>query len=511
VDLAAIDDDYEAEEDIAVTELSLEAGDITGLVNALDGNTVYVAGKMTLDGTTAINTGNARIMALSEVEAKGTVTLGPNTKVLGTLKPTAPTADTLTISAILGGANSVAALDLSGKTVVVSANAGSITKVTNTGTAAILTLAAAADELNTVEVAGAGNITIGGTTVAAFTVDKLSTPGAGHLVVPATAITLTITEADNGGKFAYAGAPASVDLGTSANVTIVTSTAWSSITGALAKTSGNLTVDGNLSAGGVIVAALTVNGDLTASGTSTITVTGDLKVTGSLALGGATTGALTVGGGEIGTLSSFTANAEIDVTDELTIGTVTGGITAKALVATGSGIVWVSGDSTLVTNVTANNIGFQGGALTNAATLASGVKLYVKDGGHLTIGASVQFILTDEDSQIILLPGGKIAFTTAAAFLKGTDSGDQTDITLTVANLLAPAAATWANVENTSGDYTVTTHATAGNAVNVVVGDIQFAFTNAKIDGLPGTDPAGAIGSITAGEDTIVFLGGNDD
>jgi hypothetical protein len=427
---------------------------------------------------------------------------------MGTLKAV----DTLTIPFITGGANSVGTLDLNGKGVTVSANANNITKIANTtATASTLTLdpAVTSASWNSVEV-GAGNITVVGTLLDTLTVTKLSTPDDGHLIVPATAVTLNIgNTAADGGKFAYATAPASVTLGGNGDVTVVGAL---STAGTLTKAYGNLTVEGNLSAGTVVIGAnLTVNGNLTST-VDDIGVSGYLEVTGSLSLADD----LTVGGAEIKTVSSFTAAAVItatngDVTITDTIATIGAG---KTLITAGTGTVWLTGayaNNSLGPNIAAENIGVKGVTLGTLAGLDTGKELHVK--GTLTIAGSVEFEFAASDtSRIVLQPGGKIAISTATAFLK--DAADQEGVVLAVLKASEepkPVTFTKAVATKTGTDWTVTTEPITGTGSGgaVILGLSSFTFGTAAtpISGAD-ADASAAAGSITAGVDTIVAFAG---
>ena len=245
--------------------------------------TVYVMGNLTIDATTALTTGNAKLTVLGETTAAGAggITFGANT-VIGTLKATGA----LKITAV--GAGGVEELDLNGNPVTIT-DATNIGEITSSATGGSLALAATPTIAKLA--VGASDITVTSATTTSLTVSTFSTDGTGKLVLPKETVSFTATA--GGGNFSYSGNPASVTA--------------SSVDG--------LTYVGNLSTGAVTLTA----GNLTVSGVATIS---------SALTGPAGSGATITFNGETASVASYTTKAEASAdtfagTAALTITTLT--------------------------------------------------------------------------------------------------------------------------------------------------------------------------------------------
>ena len=215
--------------------------------------TVYVMGDLTIDATTALTTGNAKLTVLGETTAAGAggVTFGANTEI-GTLKATGA----LTITAV--GAGGVKKLDLNGNPVTIT-NATNIGEITSSATDGSLALAATPTIAKLA--VGASDITVTSATTTSLTVSTFSTDGTGKLVLPKETVSFTATA--GGGNFSYSGNPASVTASSTTGLTYVGNLS----TGAVTLTAGNLTVSGNAAFTGALTgpagssATITFNGE----------------------------------------------------------------------------------------------------------------------------------------------------------------------------------------------------------------------------------------------------------
>jgi hypothetical protein len=477
------------------------------------GHTVFVVGKATIDGTTAV-TITSSLVLLGETEAEGTVTL------VSTMARKVKVTDDLTIA----GTGQIGLLDLNGKKLTAGVTVPSINEITSTASGGTIALGAG-DALPEVTV-GATDITVT-TTAVTLTVAELSTTGAGKLVIPAAAVTFTATA--GGGKFAYAANPTG-DV-------ILSSVDGLSYVGALGLT-GDLTITGDAEftgnlTGVIDIAAnadLSVIGNLTVGTAGTVTVGGELKVTGNLTLTGATTGALAVtgvvdietltlgaanvigvGGGTIGEIILHTTATPLNATF-LTIGKLTGLATAKTLVI--SGMVVLPGANTIGTDVTVENVIVSGAnvALGNITGLAANQTItlgVIVDTelvpGRLSIGGTVAFSLVDDTSVIGLMPGGKLSVAVGADILD-TNHGN---VKLGVLDREIPPAFSKALV-TAAPDSVITVDETGSASTDVILGKIKFSVVGSGTGETSGADAGGsaAAGSLTAGEDTYLALAG---
>ena len=448
-------------------------------------HTVYVLGTLAIDATSAVSTGNAKLVILGETTAAGAngVTFGANT-VIGTLKATGA----LKITAV--GAGGVKTLNLNGQAVTITAD-DNIGVITSGAEGAVLNLPSDGS-IGNIDV-GAYDITIGGTP-AAVTVAELAASGAGKLVLPAAAVTFTATA--GGGKIAYTGAPASLTLSSTTGLTYVGNLS----TGAVTLTAGNLTVSGDATFTGALAgpagssATITFNGETasvasyttkatdyvdTFAGSAALTITTltDASSASTVVFNGpltVVTNAVTPGTGGLIIAGSGAVRLEAlpTITNALSIGNTAGVFIADGLV-TGS-----SSNTVTLTN-----------AIFQAGDAASPISLTSAEGTGVTLGAGDALALNTNDT-IVIANSGKIALGTGAEISgAGTwtaASGEDEYLAIAVVN--ATTAFIGASLAN-------------GNTG-------EEAGTLTASDGTPAITVK-ASGTLTIGPKTTVALGGD--